>query len=369
MLKMYKVFLKYISSICFFALLFFIIPDNSQAQDLLQTSDRPLKVGVYVDPPFVINRGNEKYDGIATELWNEISRARGFAYKHQIFPDKEGLLKAVSEGKIDVALGDIGVEARYESKLDYTHSYLQSNLAIAVKSYNEASLLLAFTELFSMASLQAFIIIILILFSTSLAIWFLERKNNEAIFGDKNKDFISGAIWSAILVFALDGDLFKMKTRLSRFLGLMLLIVGTTIIASYVAVLSSALTEQKLSPLVKDASQLEMVRVGVEKGSLSEEFMDLKATAVMRYDNVNDALIGLGMNEVQAVVGEKYEITFAIEKENKSNIIVLRDAILQDNIAFALPQGSPIKEAVNISLLEIIEKPTWLATVEKYLKN
>ena len=65
----------------------------------------PLKVGVYIDPPFTMVSSGGFYSGYAIELWNLIEQKLGRSSTIENFKTFPEFLDAAATGKVDIAVG------------------------------------------------------------------------------------------------------------------------------------------------------------------------------------------------------------------------------------------------------------------------
>ena len=327
----------------------------------------PFRVGVSESPPFIIVRSDGSYRGIAIELWERIASLADITYTISLYP-REQLLDAVKNGAVDIAVGNLTINSDNEASVDFTHAFFHTNLAIATVASGDATLLSAFEKVFSKVVIETVLVVVLVVLALAFLIWILERRNNPDIFGKgKYPDFISGVLWVLMLGTALEGDLYKMRRNTSRFLGFLLLLVGTTIVASYIALITSALTVNSLTTVVKHPDDLSHVRVLVETGSDGAAYLEHRNIRFSEVGQMSDALLELGNGRADAVVGDAAQVKYLLRKENLHNVTVLAAFLKPESLAFALPPGSPHREKIDETLLRAIEDPLWNDILIHYL--
>ena len=79
-------------------------------------------VGVKEAPPFVMRSDDGGWTGLSVELWQRIAADMQITYEFQEY-DLAGLLKAVEDSEIDVAVAALTVTPERERVLDFTHGY------------------------------------------------------------------------------------------------------------------------------------------------------------------------------------------------------------------------------------------------------
>lgn len=331
----------------------------------------PLRVGVFASPPFAIELPNGSWRGVAIELWQETAKTLGRPYEITGFASYDALFEAAAAGRIDVAVGDLGISAVEERRLDFLAPYHNTSLGIATRARSGGGFWGVLHQLASRVALEVALLVILTVIVLTAVFWWLERRDNAEIFGDKNRDFLSGAVWTAILLSGKETDLFKMRSPVGRVLGLFLLLVGTTIVASYVALVSSALTVDNLSPQVKNAAGLAQVESGVEQGQTGQQYATENGLRHRGYETLDDALAALRAGEVAAVIADRAELRYELTRtgdddDDGGQLTILSDGLRTDRLAFAVGQGSALREALDVAMLGIVESDTWSEILRHY---
>lgn len=92
----------------------------------------PLKVGVYIDPPFTMVSSGGFYSGYAIELWNLIEQKLGRSSTIENFKTFPELLDAAATGKVDIAVGAIFVTSDREKRMEFSFPIADGGLRISV---------------------------------------------------------------------------------------------------------------------------------------------------------------------------------------------------------------------------------------------
>jgi polar amino acid transport system substrate-binding protein len=82
---------------------------------------------------------------------------------------------------------------------------------------------------------------------------------------------------------------------------------------------------------------------------------------------VIQAIKALQRGDVQALVYEKAILGHMIKEYGWRELQVLPHTLAVRDYAIALPTDSPIKEAVNRSLLKVVHRPDWKDLVQRYV--
>lgn len=79
----------------------------------------PLRVVVYVDPPFVA-RTATGFGGFAIELWEKIAAAKGWQIEYVEAKTLPELIDVVSEGHAQVGVTDLFITSSRLKKIDFS---------------------------------------------------------------------------------------------------------------------------------------------------------------------------------------------------------------------------------------------------------
>ncbi len=93
----------------------------------------PLKVGTYPCPPFVIGSVDSDLNGLSIELWEQIAKEMSIEFRFENQP-LDDLLNAIETEQIDIGVSCISITPERELFADFSHSFYETHLAIAVKT-------------------------------------------------------------------------------------------------------------------------------------------------------------------------------------------------------------------------------------------
>lgn len=170
-------------------------PAPASSSSAPQTNN--LIVGVKVAPPFVIEK-NDKYSGLAIDLWQEAAADHGWKYGYKQY-DLDGLLNAVQHDDVDVGLGAITATADREKRMDFTHTITSSGLGVAVRNQGGSGWLAVIQALASAAFLKVIGTLAVLLLIVGVLAWAFEHKRNPEQFGgSKSAGIFSGFWWAMV---------------------------------------------------------------------------------------------------------------------------------------------------------------------------
>ncbi|MGA9421135.1 MAG: transporter substrate-binding domain-containing protein [Rhodanobacteraceae bacterium] len=326
---------------------------------------RPLVVGVKVAPPFVIADGSG-YRGLAVELWQEVAADHGWKYRYQRH-DLDGLLNAVANNQVDVGLGAITTTAERERRMDFAHPITSSGLGIAVRSDENAGWIAVVRALVSPAFLKVIGTLALLLLVVGVLAWLVEHKHNPEQFGgSRTQGIFSGFWWAMVTMTTVGYGDIAPRTVGGRVLGLVWMLTALLVVSFFTASITSALTVGKLSSRVRSADDLSHVHVVSVAQSTSGAWLKREHIAFDDSQDLDAALQRLAAGSVNAVVYDAPLLRWTIRERYSSSLRVLPINLERQDYAFALPSGSPLREAIDTSLLQRINAPGWRERLAKY---
>jgi polar amino acid transport system substrate-binding protein len=349
----------------FFLTLFLLVPFPLCAQ----SADRSVRVAAYICPPFVMNDAGQ-YSGLSIFLLDKYAGQMGFEYSIEEHGLKE-MLEAVAQGKADIGVSCLSITQEREEIIDFSHSFFETHLAIAVKQHN---LLHSIKNFFYNKRL---LIVVGIIFGVAaligIMLYLLEHNINDKLYSMKNK---GGKLMEAFIVgllFVTSGPIrfYEFKTLSGRALTAFLAVGSTIMIASITALLASTFTLDQLRSEIKGPQDLAKVRVGAVETSTSFEYLQEKGINSRTFSDIKELLTALEEGRLDAVVSDdavlRYKIKEAQAKGRYESLLVLPFVFEKQNYAFALPDESPHLEELNQTLLSVRDSPEWRVELVKYI--
>lgn len=361
----------FVLSVCLVASL---VPNVAAAQteEAAAEPKEKLIVATRQVPPFAIQDDAGDWSGIAIELLRAIvadfnaEENSTVAIEFRDLPLAE-LLSQTENGDVDLAIAALTVNFEREERLDFSHPFFASGLAIAVRAERSSGWFHVFDRLFSWALLEVLATLGLMLLLAGFLMYLAERKSNKQDFGGGAWRGIGAGFWWSIVTLTTVGYGDKApKTTLGRAIAAIWMLSGLLIIASFTAAMTSALTVGQIRSRIAGPTDLARVTSGTVAESTSEAYLMTHRYRSRPFNSLEEALNALEAGRVTAVVYDEPLLRYAVREGNRA-VSVLPSIFDRQDYAIALPSDSLLRERVNRSLLRVTSQPFWDDLVTRYL--
>ena len=338
-----------------------ILPDRQDTQ---------LVIGTKFSPPFVMGP-KDAPEGLAIDFWGLIADCldlSGADYSFAEYESNAALIAATRNGQVDVALSALPVTVADETRVDFSFPYFDASFGVIVPDRSQgANFTLLLQRILHSNILTIVAGLLCFMFFVGLIYWWMERRSGNEFF---QQGPLSGLyrsmIWAALLVFQGQGNPFDLKSRFGQLFVLLLMFVGVTIISSFTAIITSSLTLQALEPEVNSVADLENKAVAVMNQSESAAWAADANVAVLSMQAFSQVQRNFDEGRIDAFVHEREVLEYLINRRNMTGVKMAPLQIEPRSYAIALPQQSPLREAVNLSVLTIIDDPQWQTILREY---
>ena len=322
-----------------------------------------LVVGTVPVAPFIIKNADGTWSGISMDLWKEVARRLHVDYevRELVATDLKDPAKLAD---LDVFVS-LNVSAEREAKADLTHAFYSTGLAIGVAPKSDSGVLVTLRQIFTAKFAKLIGALFAVLLAIGVLMWLLERRRNEQFGGPAARGIGAGMWWSAVTMTTVGYGDKAPVTFLGRILGLVWMFAAIIIIASFTGAISSALTVNQLSMAVSGPGDLPKVKVGTVEPSAGARYLQQRHIAYTGYKDARGMVAGLAKGEVEAVVYEAPILQYAIK--DQPGLAVLDGTFDNHGYALMLKQGSNLREAIDLAILQFTASDDWSATLARYL--
>lgn len=326
-----------------------------------------LTVAIKEAPPFTFKSVDGNWTGIGVDLWKRIASRNNIEFKFVEEDSVHALIEGAAKGRFDVVVTALTVTAERERVLDFTHPFFTTGLGIAVSASATPSWMPVVRALTSFGFLQAVLALIGLALSVGLLVWVLERRHNEDFGGNVVKGLSSSVWWTTAAMTQRGAGHFRPKTLPGRLVSIIWMVGSIIAIAVFTAGITSALTIKQLQGVVHSVGDLSNARVGLVADTAAEGSLDRLRIPYQGFATVQDGLRAVRSNTLDAFVYDRPLLGWTAKREFPSSVELLDTTFEPQNYAFALRANSPLREPLNITILETLESHWWEQTLFRYL--
>lgn len=337
-------------------LLALLIPCCAEAQQAAPTprlgARRTLTVGLAEFPPLVTTDDDGELTGFDVDLWRAIAAEQELEYKFEKVGSLRELQDALAAGRIDAALAGITITAERERRFDFSHQYLESGLMILVQAGSGNVLGTVLKNMFRGDILPWFAGGLVFILLTAAICWWSEQ--GEANFADSFvPGYFEAVYWTVVTMSTVGYGDFAPKRWPGRIVAIGVIFVGISLYGTLIAKGASALTVSQLEHDIASPGDLSGLRVGTLASSTSVEALQRLGARPVQVDRLEDAYGKLTAGEVRAVVYDAPTLMHYARGAGAGAVELLGHRFDEQYYGIAFPAGSPLREGVNQSLLEL----------------
>ena len=118
---------------------------------------------------------------------------------------------------------------------------------------------------------------------------------------------------------------------------------------------------------IKSPADLKGKVVAVKLGTATVEYVDtLAAKKIVKFPNIDQAYLEVVTGGADAAVHDTPNVLYYIKTAGKGRVKAVGPDVKAAQYGIAFPQGSPLREKVNVALLEMMEDGTYAALYRKW---
>lgn len=338
---------------CALLLVSFIVASGTQA--FAQEPAEPLRVGVYVSPPFVDVAGDNAYGGMAIDLWTEIAQRVGVSFQYEQYPTFRDLLGATAAGDVDAAVTNLTITRDRAEVVAFTQPWYDAGLRLMVLDDGSGSGWDVISGLGDAGHLTAYAWLVLVIVLATAALTFFDRKFDP----DFPKRWREGLAESFhhVMSIATSGktarkNLFGWMGRIWQALWL---VVGVAVIAYVTSSVTSVMTTVSLTRDINSLADMSDKTAAVFAGSVAEDYVREMGIAARSYDNIALSVEALEAGDVEAIVGDAPILEHYALNNPQAGVAVVGNLFHPDKYGFAFPRGSELAREATLEVLAVQE--------------
>ncbi len=309
-----------------------------------------LRVGTKEAPPFVERGADGQLHGPSLDLWQRIAGDLGASFELEE-RDLEGLFAGLEDGSLDVAVGALTITAERERRIDFTHPFFTTGLAIAVAQGPGEGWIDVFVTVFTASFLRLVLAFAALQLLFGLLMWLCERRRNPHFQGPAAEGLGAGIWWSVVTMATVGyGDKVP-ATAAGRVLAMTWMLVSLIVLTTLTASITTSLTLGGLEAQVSGPEDLGKLRVGAAVGTTGEVYLREMKLDYRSYADPRAGLRAIEAGEIEAFVHDEPILQVEIAGAFARTIELLPRTFQRQDYGFALPTGSSLREPINQSLV------------------
>ncbi|CAN8247697.1 unnamed protein product [Cochlearia groenlandica] len=273
-------------------------------------------------------------------------------------PNYNQLIKMVSNGVYDVAVGDIAIVPTRSKLVDFSQPYASTGLVVVIPANDDKPtwiFLRPFTIKLWFVVLASFMVI-------AVVIWILEHRINEDFRGPPQRQLTTMLLFSFSTLFKRNQE--DTKSNLARLVMIVWLFLLMVLTASYTANLTSILTVQQLPSAITgiDSLRASELPIGYQSGTFTQEYLTLSlgmaSSRLVPLDSTEkyERALKLGptaLGGVAAIVDELPYIELFLAE--RTGFKIVGEPFMHRGWGFAFKRDSPLAIDMSTAILKLSE--------------
>ncbi|RJS92874.1 transporter substrate-binding domain-containing protein [Salinisphaera sp. Q1T1-3] len=328
---------------------------------------RTLEVGTKVAPPFVERGPDGALTGLSIALWQRVAERLDLG-THYVERPLPALVSGLADGSLDVSVAALTVTESREARIDFSFPFYTTGLAIAVPRHGGSPIWLTVKRFFSWPFFTALAALTAVLLIVGVLIWLAERGRNAEEFGGRALEGLgSGFWWAAVTMTTVGYGDKSPRTPLGRLIGLVWMFAAIIIISSFTAAIATSLTVGSLASGIHGVSDLAHVRVVTVADSAAVEALRNRGIRSSTRASLAEALDAVAEGDADAAVYDAPLLRYRVSEDNARDLMMVDGTFDRQDYAFALAQGSPLREPINRAILAELDSSDWNRLTLRFL--
>lgn len=332
------------------------------------SSNAPLRVAIAPVAPFVLPQTSTP-EGFSVDLWNEIARRMHVDFTWKVLSAQPALLSAMQRGDADVAIAAITMTPEREKRVDFSIPYFDSGLQIIVRTQNESSFLASLQSIPWLAIVQFVGISIVIVFVLANLVLLVQRKRDPA-FQKPYWRALGEGLWVTMLIIATGEHGERDEPGVwKRLLVPAMWLIGVILIAQLTATVTSSQTVARLQSNIRGPDDLPGKTIGTVPGTIAADYLTQRGIPFLEVHTAADGIRMLTQGDVQAIVYDAPTLQYWVAKRGNGELAVVGPIFRPEKYGIAVANGSPLRKAINETLLAMYEDGTYEQIYGKWFSS
>lgn len=324
------------------------------------------RVAVKPIPPFVYtDRGSPA--GFSIDLWNAIAAAVDIRTEFVVLQSVADIIDAVEQGRADVGIAAVTINAERESRVDFSHPFYRSGLRIGAPARSGPTWASSFRRFLSADLFAMLVTLVGLTLIASHLLWFIERGVNPECFPAGYFHGVGEAVWWSVATIITGGCENKAPVSLfGRLVAVAWMLGSIVLVASFTATLSSQMTAETVTGAITGPDDLPGRLVATVANTSAATDLRKRNAKVRECQDLTTALKEVADGQADAIVFDAPVLSHAVNRDWNGRVRLIGPLFEQQNYGIVVSRGSPLRKAVNQALLSLTEKGRLAELNEKW---
>ncbi|MEM8859180.1 MAG: transporter substrate-binding domain-containing protein [Chloroflexota bacterium] len=331
---------------------------TAQSSDVLKVGINPVEPFVFLDGPVP--------SGFSIDLWDAIANEAGIEYEFIELENVTALLDAVQAEEIDLGIGATSIRASREEVVDFSLPFFAAGLQIMTASDVDQGALSVFRSIFTPNLVRFLAATLATLLVVAHVAWLLERDENEDFQGSYLRGIWGGIYWTIVTASTVGYGDTVLKDSRGKLLAVVWMLLSLFLVSYFTATVTTSLTVGRLESGIRGPQDLRGFSVITLPGTTSAAYLTERGIAHSTVEDVQTAIGALQNGSADALVYDAPVLQYFSNLAIAQDVILVPTIFQNENYGIVLPQGSPLKEEVNQSLLRVQENGVYAQLTQRW---
>lgn len=334
-------------------------------EDSTSKTDKTLKIGVFVTPPFVVEE-NGSFSGLSISSWELVNENLQESYDYVQYESLQDLLKGIEKKEVDFSINPITVTDSRMKRLEFSQPYFISATSVAKRKESQTWTFIK--NLWSWNFISAVLVLISVIFIFGMLVWLFERRRNKEEFGGSILNGLKeGFWWSAVTMTTVGYGDRSPKTTGGRIVGLVWMFAAIIMISSLTAGIASSLTVQGINNNITSVDDLQKFKTTTVANSSADELLSMYGIEKETVFDEKEGLQKLQDKETELFVYDEPIMNYEIQRSDlEDEIEILPQILKKDYYSYAFPKDSNLLTQIDPILVRTLKSMEWSKLLEKY---